>query len=129
MPAEETQFHHRRRILVALVAGLLVLCAIAWLGLAAARGSRLAAWILTLALMSAFFMLAGYAVAHSWRGVLIDARNRTSLARLQASLWGLVVFSALFLRRVEAINRRLVVAAVLVVAGGVLVGVVRGASG
>lgn len=59
------------------------------------------------------------------------ARGRvTVVAPLVAThaLWA-VVFSALLLRRVEVINRRLVVAAALVVAGGVLVGVARGASG
>ena len=55
------------------------------------------------------------------------ARGRvTVVAPLVAThaMWT-VVFSALLLRRAEAINRRLVVAAVLVVAGGVLVGLVR----
>jgi drug/metabolite transporter (DMT)-like permease len=40
------------------------------------------------------------------------------------SLWG-VVFAALLLRRTEAIGRRLVLAALLVVAGGALIGVFR----
>lgn len=40
------------------------------------------------------------------------------------SLWG-VAFSALFLRRSELVGRRLVLGAVLIVAGGVLIGVTR----
>ena len=40
------------------------------------------------------------------------------------SLWG-VLFSALFLRRVEVIGARLAVGAVLIVAGGILIGVFR----
>jgi uncharacterized membrane protein len=40
------------------------------------------------------------------------------------SLWG-VAFAALFLRRSELVGRRLVLGAVLIVAGGVLIGVSR----
>ena len=40
------------------------------------------------------------------------------------SLWG-VLFSALFLRRVEVVGARLAVGAVLIVAGGILIGVFR----
>jgi drug/metabolite transporter (DMT)-like permease len=40
------------------------------------------------------------------------------------SLWG-ILFAALFFHRSEAIGRRTVVAGLLVVAGGAIVGVVR----
>ena len=40
------------------------------------------------------------------------------------SLWG-VAFSALLLRRTELVGRRLVAGAILIVAGGVLIGVSR----
>ena len=40
------------------------------------------------------------------------------------SLWG-VGFSALFLRRIEGVGRRLVVGALFVVAGGIVIGLAR----
>ena len=40
------------------------------------------------------------------------------------SLWG-VAFAALFLRRSELVGRRLVLGALLIVAGGVLIGLSR----
>jgi drug/metabolite transporter (DMT)-like permease len=56
----------------------------------------------------------------------LDAGEVTVVAPLNAtqSLWG-VLFSAAFLPRVEAVGPRLVLAAVLVVAGGALVGATR----
>ena len=56
----------------------------------------------------------------------LDTGRVTVIAPLNAtqSLWG-VVFAALLLRRTEAIGRRLVLAAVLVVAGGALIGIFR----
>ena len=58
--------------------------------------------------------------------VALDRGRVTIVAPLNAtqSLWG-VIFAAAFLGRREAIGPRLLVAAVLVVAGGVLIGVSR----
>jgi drug/metabolite transporter (DMT)-like permease len=56
----------------------------------------------------------------------LDAGAVTVVAPLNAtqSLWG-VVFAAAFLGRAEAVGARLILAAVLVVAGGVLIGATR----
>lgn len=74
------------------------------------------------------FVLAGVCLAVAYAALLagLDAGRVSVVAPLNAtqSLWG-VVFAALLLRRHEAIGRRLVVAAVLVVAGGALIGVFR----
>jgi drug/metabolite transporter (DMT)-like permease len=74
------------------------------------------------------FALAGLCLALAYAALLsgLDTGRVTVIAPLNAtqSLWG-VVFAALLLRRTEAIGRRLVLAAVLVVAGGALIGIFR----
>jgi len=47
-----------------------------------------------LVLLSMSTILAGHGVVGSWRGLLIDQRNRMSLSRLQMVLWTVVVLSA-----------------------------------
>ena len=58
--------------------------------------------------------------------VALDRGRVTVVAPLNAtqSLWG-VIFAAAFMGRREAIGPRLIAAAVLVVAGGVLIGISR----
>jgi drug/metabolite transporter (DMT)-like permease len=74
------------------------------------------------------FALAGLCLALAYAALLtaFDTGRVTIVAPLNAtqSLWG-VVFAALLLRRTEAISRRVVLAAVLVVAGGALIGAFR----
>jgi drug/metabolite transporter (DMT)-like permease len=74
------------------------------------------------------FVLAGICLALAYAALLsgLDTGRVTVVAPLNAtqSLWG-VVFAALLLRRTEAIGRRVVLAAVLVVAGGALIGIFR----
>jgi drug/metabolite transporter (DMT)-like permease len=74
------------------------------------------------------FVLAGLCLALAYAALLsgLDTGRVTVVAPLNAtqSLWG-VVFAALLLRRTEAIGRRVVLAAVLVVAGGALIGIFR----
>jgi drug/metabolite transporter (DMT)-like permease len=74
------------------------------------------------------FAVAGLCLALAYAALLsgLDTGRVTVVAPLNAtqSLWG-VVFAALLLRRTEAIGRRVVLAAVLVVAGGALIGIFR----
>jgi len=50
-------------------------------------------FLVTLALLTAFVMIAGHGTVGLWRGVLVDERNRMSLSRLQLVLWTIVVLS------------------------------------
>jgi hypothetical protein len=73
-----------------------VLVAIGWVGLQANEANRVSAWLVMLTLMTAFIVITGKAITNSWRGILIDARNRMSLSRLQILAWTVVVLSAIF---------------------------------
>jgi uncharacterized membrane protein len=74
------------------------------------------------------FAAAGIALGLAYAALVagLDSGRVSIVAPLNAtqSLWA-VVFSALLLRRTEAIGRRVVFAALLVVAGGALIGAVR----
>jgi len=77
---------------------LVILAAIGLVGLSVAPGaalSRSRAWLLTLALMTAFAIVAGPGITGYWRGILIDDRFKMSLARLQLLAWTLVILSAI----------------------------------
>jgi hypothetical protein len=50
--------------------------------------------MVTLLLLGMFAAIAGHGITGYWRGVLIDQRNKISLARLQMVLWTLVALSA-----------------------------------
>jgi hypothetical protein len=65
-------------------------------GVAVPSAYRLWAWIAMLLLLTIFAAIAGDGVTGTWRGLLIDERNKISLSRLQATLWTLLVLSALF---------------------------------
>jgi len=94
-----------------------------------ALATRPGAWRrLSLASVAAAFVPAGLCLGLAY-AALIEAFDRgrvTVVAPLNAtqSLWA-VLLAALILGRTEAIGRRLVLAAVLVVAGGALIGVTR----
>jgi hypothetical protein len=61
-----------------------------WKGLPRSR-----AWLLIMGLMGTFAVVAGRSVTGYWRGILIDNRNKMSLARFQFLMWTLVVLSAI----------------------------------
>lgn len=57
--------------------------------------SRREAWLLILALMTIFAVLAGLGITGYWRGILIDSRFKMSLSRLQLLAWTLIILSAI----------------------------------
>jgi hypothetical protein len=81
-----TLWHDVSLVLVVLLIGLT--------GLLASPTFTLTAWLVILALLTAFTIVAGHGVTGLWHGLLIDARNKMSLSRLQMLLWTLLVLSA-----------------------------------
>jgi hypothetical protein len=71
-----------------------ILVVIGWVGLTF-PDRRATVWLVVLVLLAAFAVLAGHGITGSWRGILIDARNKMSLSRLQFVAWTLVVLSAI----------------------------------
>jgi hypothetical protein len=78
-----------------LAAVVVLLGAIALAGLRATPLDRTRAWYLILLLMTAVVAVVGHAITGYWTGILIDARNKMSLSRLQMVAWSLVILSAL----------------------------------
>ncbi|HHL32491.1 MAG TPA: hypothetical protein ENJ41_07875 [Oceanospirillales bacterium] len=79
------------------IIGLLaILALIGFIGLYAEtiHFSKLDSWSLILLLLIAFVVLTGYGITGMWRGILIDYRNKLSLARLQVLAWTLLILSA-----------------------------------
>ena len=76
-------------------AGFIILIAIAHTGLSAGPAERVRAWYLILTLMIGFALVVGHGITGLWTGILIDARNRMSLSRLQLVAWSLIILSAL----------------------------------
>src|SRR5579859_3553522 len=72
-----------------------ILAAIGADGLFIPLDLRLWAWLGIAALLALFAAIAGHGVTGCWRGPLIDERNKISLSRMQATLWTLLVLSAL----------------------------------
>ena len=72
-----------------------ILAAIGADGLFIPLNLRLWAWLGIAALLALFAAIAGHGVTGCWRGPLIDERNKISLSRMQATLWTLLVLSAL----------------------------------
>lgn len=56
--------------------------------------SARAAWVLTLALLIVFVLVAGKAVTNVWCGALIDNFFRMSQSRLQLAIWTILIVSA-----------------------------------
>lgn len=50
-------------------------------------------WIVYMLLLVAFAAIAGHIITGVWRGVLIDARNKISLSRLQMLMWTVLVLA------------------------------------
>src|SRR6476646_6101396 len=59
-------------------------------------GTRLLAWVATMALLATMAVVAGQGVTGAWRGVLVDERNKLSLSRLQMLLWTTIVLAGLY---------------------------------
>jgi hypothetical protein len=74
---------------------LVILAAIALVGLFVPPDLRLWAWLATLILLDLFAIIAGQGITGDWFGVLIDERNKMSLSRLQMVLWTIVVLSGI----------------------------------
>lgn len=51
-------------------------------------------WLVVMALMCGFIVLAGHGIKGVWRGAFIDERNKISLSRLQILLWTILLLSA-----------------------------------
>jgi len=57
-------------------------------------GGPAAAWAACILFSTALLVLAGREVNGRWMGILIDARNKYSLARLQITIWTVIVMTA-----------------------------------
>lgn len=57
--------------------------------------ARLWAWITSMILVSLALIMLGWCINGRWYGLLIDARNKASLARLQLVLWTAVLIPAI----------------------------------
>jgi hypothetical protein len=76
-----------------LLGSVVLLVAMAWIGLHVDQRAR--AWVMILVLMAVFAVLNGHGITGALWGVMIDSRNRMSLSRLQMLAWTLVILSAL----------------------------------
>jgi len=65
------------------------------------------AWYTILALLFLFALIAGQGLTGSWRGLLIDERNKMSLSRLQLLSWTLVILSAIMAAAMSNVARGL----------------------
>lgn len=59
-----------------------------------ASGARLLAWALMAAILVAFLAVLGHGVNGIKRGILVDSRNRVSLAKIQMAAWTVLLLSA-----------------------------------
>jgi hypothetical protein len=80
---------------VALVAGAF------WIGVAVRggfvsvqAGGPVALWAISILITVLLLAIAGHEINDQWFGVLIDTRNKLSLARLQITLWTILVLTA-----------------------------------
>jgi hypothetical protein len=79
-----------------LAAGLAGLVGVLWI----VEASRMTAWTTTMAILLALTLLIGQSMTGTWRGALIDPRNRLSLSRLQMLVWTILVISAAYVAMV-----------------------------
>jgi hypothetical protein len=59
------------------------------------EGFKVAAWLITMAMIVLLCVCIGRTVAGRWDGVLLDSRKRLALSRLQMLAWTLLILSAL----------------------------------
>lgn len=74
--------------LLSLVAGLILLESVM------PAADRLWLWYGSMILLALFGIIAGKAVTGQWLGLLIDTRNKVSLARFQMVVWTILILSA-----------------------------------
>jgi hypothetical protein len=72
---------------------LIIIAFMALTGLLFPIRARVWTWVVALILLGVFAAVAGQGITGLWRGLLIDERNKISLARLQLTLWTIVVLS------------------------------------
>lgn len=60
----------------------------------AAPSQRFSAWLVIMALLISFALIAGHGITGHWLGLLIDSRNKVSLSRLQMIGWSIIILSA-----------------------------------
>lgn len=65
-----------------------------WPLVAGRPASALMTWVFLIALLAAFLVIIGHGVTGRYLGILIGARNRMSLARLQFVMWTVPILSA-----------------------------------
>ena len=97
MPSVESPYRTLSSYVPVLVQAA-ILATVGWVGLHTGPGrilSRTQAWLLIMLLLAGFAVVAGHGITGYWRGILIDARFRLSLSRLQLLAWMLVVLSAI----------------------------------
>lgn len=71
-------------------------------------GGPVAPWVISILIVTLLLALAGHEINGQWFGVLIDTRNKLSLARLQITLWTVMVMTAyliIALTRIMAMYR------------------------
>ena len=90
-PAIQTSPVWRGWHTVSLLAILVVFIAIEVL---AAPSQRFSAWLIIMALLISFALIAGHGITGHWLGLLIDSRNKVSLSRLQMVGWTIIILSA-----------------------------------
>jgi predicted acylesterase/phospholipase RssA len=98
MQARKKSVYRDPRSYAFLIAQFVILTAVGWIGLRIGPGgglSRSRGFLLILALMTAFAVVAGRGITGYWRGILIDDRFKMSLSRLQLLAWTLVILSAI----------------------------------
>jgi hypothetical protein len=74
---------------------LIILGLITGIGITVQGSARLIGWLLVLVLTAGSLGIVGHGMTGSWKGALIDDRNRISLSRFQLILWTLLVTSGL----------------------------------
>jgi hypothetical protein len=72
---------------------LVILAALGLVGVLVLPVFTQASWLVLLFLLGAFTAVTGHGVTGLWYGLLVDGRNRMSLARLQMLLWTLLMLS------------------------------------
>ncbi|HEY0414628.1 MAG TPA: hypothetical protein VGD66_15955 [Allosphingosinicella sp.] len=83
--------------IIALVAILIGAAVNLFLGYSHGWGgeARVFVWLATLAMTLVFVAVIGNAINGRWHGIIVDARNRVSLSKFQATAWTILVSSAL----------------------------------
>ncbi len=74
---------------------LAIIIAITFIGVLVQGQARLLGWLLIMVLVTASLGIVGHGMTSSWKGALIDERNRMSLSRFQLILWTILVTSGL----------------------------------